>query len=106
MPFEKLKKRSGIRNVARQGEAASANQEAAEEFVQEFSNCIKQGQAIFLERGPDKTFGSSLWARVTNVNPKMTIYKNFIEKKYKSMRWLVLLAMKKCFNAINYTFFE
>lgn len=39
--FEKFKKRSGIHSVVRHGEAASANQEAAEEFMQEFSDYVK-----------------------------------------------------------------
>jgi len=39
--FQKFKKRSGIHSVVRQGEAASANQKAAEEFVQDFSDYVK-----------------------------------------------------------------
>ena len=39
--FEKFKKRSGIRSVVRPGGAASANQKAAEEFVQDFSDYVK-----------------------------------------------------------------
>jgi hypothetical protein len=39
--FEKFKKRSGIHSVVRHGEAASANQKAAEEFVQDFSDYVK-----------------------------------------------------------------
>jgi len=39
--FEKFKKISGIHSVVRHGEAASANQKAAEEFVQDFSDCVK-----------------------------------------------------------------
>jgi hypothetical protein len=39
--FKKFKKRSGIHSVVRHGEAASANQKATEEFVQDFSDYIK-----------------------------------------------------------------
>ena len=39
--FEKFKKRSGVHSVVRHGEAASANQKAAEEFVQDFSDYVK-----------------------------------------------------------------
>jgi transposase-like protein len=39
--FEKFKKRSGIHSVVRHREAASANQKAAEEFVQNFSDYVK-----------------------------------------------------------------
>jgi len=39
--FEKFKKRSGIHSVVRHWEAASANQKAAEEFVQDFSDYVK-----------------------------------------------------------------
>jgi len=39
--FEKFKKRSGIHSVVRHVEAASANQKAAEEFVQDFSDYVK-----------------------------------------------------------------
>jgi len=39
--FERFKKRSGIHSVVRHGEAVSANQKAAEEFVQDFSDYVK-----------------------------------------------------------------
>lgn len=39
--FEKFKKRTGIHNVIRHGEAASSNKEAAEKFVIEFSDFVK-----------------------------------------------------------------
>ena len=39
--FEKFKKRSEIHIVVRHGEAASANQKDAEEFVQDFSDYVK-----------------------------------------------------------------
>jgi len=39
--FEKFKKRSGIHSMVRHGEAASANQKAVEEFVQDFSDYVK-----------------------------------------------------------------
>ena len=39
--FEKFKKRSGIHSVVRHGEAAIANQKAAVEFVQDFSDYVK-----------------------------------------------------------------
>ena len=39
--FEKFKKKSGIHSVMRHGEAESVNQEASEEFIQVFNDCIK-----------------------------------------------------------------
>ena len=35
---------------------------------------VYQGQATFSERGPDETFRSSSWARVTNENTTMILY--------------------------------
>ena len=60
----------------------------------------KQGRATFSERGPDETFRSSSWAGVTNENPKMRTYilQCFYCETGKSVRRLVLLAMKKYFN--------
>jgi len=49
--FEKFKKRSGIHCVVRHGEAASANQNAAEEFVQDFTDYVKANGFI-----PQKVF--------------------------------------------------
>ena len=61
-----------------------------------------QGRATFSERGPDETFRSSSWAGVSNENPKMGMYipyyNTFICKAGKSVRRLVVLAMKKYFN--------
>ena len=88
---------------------------------------VDQGRATFSEQGPgpapaagpDETFRSSSWAGVTNENPKRPIYYNtsssssdccagqrstphshtsFYCKAAKSMRRLVLLAMKKSVN--------
>ena len=42
--FEKFKKQSGIYSVVRLGEAV--NQEAAEEFMQEFSDYIKADEFL------------------------------------------------------------
>jgi hypothetical protein len=39
--FEKFEKRSSIHSVVRHGEAVSANQKAAEQFVQDFSDYVK-----------------------------------------------------------------
>lgn len=66
--FEKFKKRSGIHNVLRHGEAASANAEAAEKFISDFAdyidaegfvpqqvfNCDETG--LFWKKMPNRTF--------------------------------------------------
>ena len=63
---------------------------------------LDQGRATFSERGSDETFRSSSWAGVSNENPKMRMYipyyNTFICKAGKSVRRLVVLAMKKYFN--------
>ena len=59
-----------------------------------------QDQATFSELGPDETFRSSSGAGVTNENPNMRMYilQYFYCKAGKSVRRLVLLAMKKYFS--------
>ena len=61
---------------------------------------LNQGRATFTEQGPNETFRSSSWAGVTNENPKIMMYilQLFYCKAGKSLRRLVLLAMKKYFN--------
>jgi len=66
--FEKFKKRSGIHCVVRHGDATSANQKAAEGFVQDFSDYIKANgfipqqvfncdeTGLFWEKMPRRTY--------------------------------------------------
>ena len=55
---------------------------------------LDQGWATFSERGAGETFRISSWAGVTNENTEMRMYIYFYCKAGKSMRRLVLLAMK------------